>query len=67
MSVSLRYAAAAPPPERRPEKISEIEPGIYYIDIARVSGADYQEALPRLEKARGLIFDFPGLSVQPSS
>ena len=58
--VAVRYG---PPPvlaERRPEKIAELESGIFYIDIARISEADFNGAIPRLLTARGIIFDFRG-------
>ena len=46
--------------EPRPEPISELKPGIHYIDIGRASDQAFTEALPRLKEARGLIFDFRG-------
>ena len=46
--------------EPRPPKIHEIKPGIIYIDIDRVDGGDFREALPRLEKAEGIVLDFRG-------
>jgi C-terminal processing protease CtpA/Prc len=46
--------------EPRPPKIQEVEPGILYVDIARVDDRDFRESLPRLEKAEGIIFDFRG-------
>jgi C-terminal processing protease CtpA/Prc len=59
-SVTLRFESAVPPAEPRPEMIAELEAGIYYIDIARVSEAIFRSALARLETARGIIFDFRG-------
>jgi hypothetical protein len=59
-SVMLRFETAAPPVERRPDKIAELEPGIYYLDIGRISEMDFQTTLPQLEKARGIVFDFRG-------
>jgi len=44
----------------RPPKIHELEPGIFYVGIDRVSDADFTAALPRLEEARGIVFDFRG-------
>jgi C-terminal processing protease CtpA/Prc len=59
--VTLRHTA--PPrsiqPERLP-KIHEIRPGVFYVDIDRVTDADFREALPKLEKASGIVFDFRG-------
>lgn len=46
--------------DKRPNKIAELEPGILYIDIGRVSDADFNAALPQLRTARGLVFDFRG-------
>ena len=46
--------------EPRPPKIHEIEPGIFYIDVDRIDDRDFAEALPRLEKAKGIVFDFRG-------
>ncbi|MCG8406557.1 MAG: S41 family peptidase [Phycisphaerales bacterium] len=46
--------------EPRPEKIEEIEPGIYYVDIERVSDSDFSQVLSDLETAKGIIFDFRG-------
>jgi Peptidase family S41 len=46
--------------EPRPPKIHEIEPGIVYVDFARIDDRDFRAALPRMEKAAGLIFDFRG-------
>jgi C-terminal processing protease CtpA/Prc len=50
--------------EPRPEKIAELEPGILYVDLDRVTDADWNAVVPRLEKAKGIIFDmrgYPGL------
>ncbi len=59
--VSLRHPSGYEPvAEARPPKIHEVRPGIYYVDIDRVSDADFREALPKLEKARGIVFDFRG-------
>jgi hypothetical protein len=46
--------------ERRPEKIAEVRPGVFYIDMERVTDADFEAALPQLEKASGIVFDFRG-------
>jgi C-terminal processing protease CtpA/Prc len=46
--------------DKRPDKIAELEPGLFYIDIGRVSEADFNAALGRLQTARGLVFDFRG-------
>lgn len=46
--------------EPRPEKIVELRPGIYYIDISRINDADFNDALPDLEKAKAIVFDWRG-------
>src|SRR5262249_41926627 len=59
--LSIKYELlAVPVVERRPSKIDEIEPGIYYVDIERISDADFNAALPQLKAAHGIIFDFRG-------
>ena len=60
-SVSLkRSATPMDSHEPRPPQISEVEPGIMYLDIDRITDADFLEALPRLEQARAIVFDFRG-------
>ena len=61
-AVSARYGQPPRPllDDKRPDKIAELEPGIFYLDIARASEADFNAALPQLEKARGIVFDFRG-------
>jgi C-terminal processing protease CtpA/Prc len=46
--------------ERRPEKIAEVAPGIFYLDVNRVEDDDFKGALDRLSRGRGIIFDFRG-------
>jgi C-terminal processing protease CtpA/Prc len=61
MLLTLRYSTdAMPVEETRPAKLTELEPGIYYVDISRITDADFQAALPQLNKARGIVFDFRG-------
>src|SRR5207302_10567806 len=38
----------------------EIRPGVFYLDISRINDNDFRDALPKLEKARGIVFDFRG-------
>ena len=53
----------------RPPMVDELRPGIFYVDIDRISDAGFKEALPRLEQAKGIIFDFRGYprNIQPLS
>ena len=46
--------------EPRPDKVSELEPGIFYLDLNRITDADYTAALPSLAKAKGIVFDMRG-------
>jgi len=46
--------------EIRPPKIAELEPGIFYIDLSRVTDADFERVLPLLTATRGVIFDLRG-------
>jgi C-terminal processing protease CtpA/Prc len=47
-----------PPP--RPAKISEVKPGIFYVDIDRIGDDDFKGALDRLAGAKGIVFDLRG-------
>jgi C-terminal processing protease CtpA/Prc len=51
--------------EPRPEKIAELEPGIFYVDLDRVTEPEWIALVPRLEKAKGIIFDMRGYPGQP--
>ncbi len=46
--------------EPRPETIEEIEPGIFYIDLGRLTDRAFEEVLPQLVDARGIVFDVRG-------
>ena len=46
--------------EARPDKISELKPGIFYLDLDRIKDEDFQSVLSKLEQARGIIFDLRG-------
>jgi len=46
--------------ETRPEVIAELEPGILYMDLQRITEPAWKEAIPRFAQARGLIFDLRG-------
>jgi hypothetical protein len=37
-----------------------VRKGIYYVDISRIDDADFRQALPKLEQAQGIVFDFRG-------
>src|SRR5215813_7046793 len=46
--------------EARPDKITELKPGIFYLDLDRIKDEDFEAVLPKLEQARGIIFDLRG-------
>ncbi len=46
--------------EPRPDSIAELQPGIWYVDITRVRGAQLRPMLETLSNARGVIFDVRG-------
>jgi C-terminal processing protease CtpA/Prc len=59
--VSLgRVPLDKPLEEPRPEKMTEIQPGIWYVDLGRISDEDFKAALPRLAEAKGIVFDLRG-------
>ena len=64
MSIALQASAPFLGPDRlrgaRPEKIAELRPGLFYIDLDRIGDEDFEAALPRLKDAKGLIFDLRG-------
>jgi len=45
---------------KRPPKLHEIKPGIFYVDITRLTHEEFEKALPELAKAKGLVFDVRG-------
>ncbi len=44
----------------RPPVVHEIETGIFYLDFDRITDQQFTDALPKLEQARGIVFDFRG-------
>src|SRR5262245_4450502 len=44
----------------RPAKVDEVKPGVVYVDLDRVTDKDFEDAVPRLEKAKGIVFDMRG-------
>lgn len=48
------------PAEPRPERISELRPGVWYVDLDRVSDDDIRANMDNLGAARGLVFDLRG-------
>jgi len=46
--------------EPRPAKVASIKPGVMYVDLSRITQKEFEEAVPRLAEARGIIFDLRG-------
>jgi C-terminal processing protease CtpA/Prc len=46
--------------ESRPRKITEVRPGIWYVDIDRITDQDFNDALRQLKRADGIVFDLRG-------
>ncbi len=62
-SVTLKRSLSSEVPvleETRPEKIAEVRPGIFYVDISRIEDKDFEAALDRLAAAKGIVFDLRG-------
>jgi C-terminal processing protease CtpA/Prc len=55
-----RTARTDPLREKRPEKITELKPGLWYVDLERVTDPDFDAALEKLAAARGIVFDLRG-------
>ena len=54
--------------EKRPEAITELKPGIWYVDLDRIKDAQFDAALSQLARARGIVFDlrgYPSTSSKP--
>jgi hypothetical protein len=49
-----------PMPEKRPEPLAELSPGLWYVDLTRATMAQIEPSLARLAEARGVIFDLRG-------
>jgi C-terminal processing protease CtpA/Prc len=46
--------------EPRPQTVTELEPGIVYVDLDRLTEPDWKALIPRLKKAKGIVFDMRG-------
>ena len=56
----LRYDVSQPPLEKRPEPLTELEPGVWYVDLTRTNMAQVTPKLEILGGARGIVFDVRG-------
>ncbi|HEU4887308.1 MAG TPA: S41 family peptidase [Thermoanaerobaculia bacterium] len=47
--------------EKRPGKIAELKPGLWYVDLVEnLKDADFEASLDKLAAARGIVFDLRG-------
>ncbi|HMD72134.1 MAG TPA: S41 family peptidase [Bryobacteraceae bacterium] len=47
--------------DARPQSVTtELEPGIWYVDLTRATDQDFDKALPQLATAKGIVFDVRG-------
>ena len=46
--------------EPRPQTAMEIKPGIVYVDFDRLTEPEWKALIPRLKKAKGIVFDMRG-------
>lgn len=57
---TLERMAGPPIAPAKPEMLSDLAPGVIYVDLGRISDAELQAALPRLAVAQGVVFDLRG-------
>jgi hypothetical protein len=58
--------ATRPPIELRPQPVTELSAGIWYVDLTRAPFADLKPRLDNLAKAKAVIFDARGSSMTDS-
>ncbi|MBI4892941.1 MAG: hypothetical protein HY821_20120 [Acidobacteria bacterium] len=56
----VAVARGVQPLEKRPEKVAELQAGIWYVDLARCEDKDLADAWPKLAAAKGVVFDLRG-------
>ena len=59
-SVTLQCVSLTPAVERRPDPVSELAPGVWYVDLTRTKFAAIASDLERLARATGIVFDVRG-------
>ena len=60
----VRRTTFQPTPATLPEKIAELSPGTFYVDLGRITTTDFDAALPKLVAAKGIVFDMRGYPSQ---
>jgi hypothetical protein len=66
-TLTLRCDAKQPPPEPRPQPVTELSAGAWYVDLTRARMSDISPRLDVLAKARGVIFDVRGYPTDAGS
>ncbi|MBK7405701.1 MAG: hypothetical protein IPJ41_14055 [Phycisphaerales bacterium] len=56
----VRRRAGRSAPEPRPEPITEIKPGVWYVDLTRTTDGQLDDALDKIAAGTGVIFDLRG-------
>lgn len=62
-TVSTTYLRHEPLPPDRPEAFSELEDGVLYVDLTRLSWTDLAPRLEEMVAARGIVFDVRGYPI----
>lgn len=44
----------------RPDSVQEVAPGVMYLDMNRITDADFLAAIPKINQGKGVIFDLRG-------
>ena len=57
---TLACVAKTPPLEKRPDPVSELSAGVWYVDLSRALMNDITPMLPKLAAAKGVVFDLRG-------
>jgi len=57
VEVTVSRTVVSYPRLAQAEIIAEVQPGILYVDLGRITPADFTAALPRLAAAKALVFD----------
>ena len=57
---SVQCDGSQPPAEKRPDPITELTSGVWYVDLTRARGVEVKQALPKLGTASGVVFDVRG-------
>jgi len=60
LTVRLTRTGDGQEPGTKPEPVAQVRPGVWYVDLDRVTVAAFQAALPDLARASGIVFDLRG-------